>query len=281
MKSFLILRQGEAAGRRYDLDTTYLTIGSAADNEVVLDDALVSRYHAAVMRLGSALLIVDLGSANPVKINDQPLHAHAAQQLRDADVISIGATEFSFQSGRDESSGLVQQLPPLPETQQPVEALEELPEMQLPVEALEAPPETRQPAEAPEAPAQTIRNRIASWIKAQQPVEAVPETPEAAPAPPAQDPDHQQQGWEVMAVASQEVGNGDRPPTLHLCPYLGAHFDRETRATFPSLMHRCWRTGKAAPVAEAYQQEVCLTGNCVHCPRYIDAAAAIPRPQHR
>ena len=238
MKSFLIVQQGKAAGQRYDLDTTYLTIGSAADNDLVLDDALVSHYHAAVMGLGSAFLIVDLGSANPVKVNDRILHAHAAQQLRDADVIRIGATEITFQSGRDESSDQVQHLPP--ETQQPVAA-----------------PET-----APAPPAQDQDH-------------------EQARREPVQDQDQQQAGQELVAAASREVDDGNRPPILHLCPYLGAHFDRETRATFPSLMHRCWRTGKAVPVADAYQDEVCLTDSCVHCPRFIDAAAAIPRPQRR
>lgn len=103
METFLIVQRGEDIGRRYDLDTVQLTIGRGSDNDMVLNDPMVSRYHAVVKRQGSRFTIIDLGSSNPVVVNDQVLEPGAAQQLQHRDVVFIGKTVFSFQS-RDAQS---------------------------------------------------------------------------------------------------------------------------------------------------------------------------------
>lgn len=98
METFLIVQRGEDIGRRYDLDTVQLTIGRGSDNDMVLNDPMVSRYHAVVKRQGSRFTIIDLGSSNPVVVNDQVLEPGTAQQLQHRDVVFIGKTVFSFQS---------------------------------------------------------------------------------------------------------------------------------------------------------------------------------------
>ncbi|HEX5501295.1 MAG TPA: FHA domain-containing protein [Thermomicrobiales bacterium] len=97
MDAFLIVQRGEDIGRRYDLDTVQLTVGRGSDNDMVLNDPMVSRYHAVVKRQGGHFTIIDLGSANPVVVNDQVLEAGIAQQLGHRDVIFIGKTVFAFQ----------------------------------------------------------------------------------------------------------------------------------------------------------------------------------------
>ena len=109
METFLIVQRGEDIGRRYDLDTVQLTIGRGSDNDMVLNDPMVSRYHAVVKRQGSRFTIIDLGSSNPVVVNDQVLEPGSAQQLQHRDVVFIGKTVFSFQSRDTQGQGRADQ----------------------------------------------------------------------------------------------------------------------------------------------------------------------------
>ncbi len=98
MDAFMIVQRGEDIGRRFDIDTTQLTIGRGSDNDLVLNDPMVSRYHAVVKRQGNRFSLIDLGSSNPVVVNDQVLEPGMAQQLNHRDVIFVGKTVFSFQN---------------------------------------------------------------------------------------------------------------------------------------------------------------------------------------
>ena len=98
MAAFLIVQRGEDIGRRFDLDTTQLTVGRGSDNDMVLNDPMVSRYHAVVKRQGSGYLVIDLGSSNPVVINDQVCDPGEPRVLQHRDVVFIGKTVFSFQN---------------------------------------------------------------------------------------------------------------------------------------------------------------------------------------
>ena len=116
MDGFLIVQRGEDIGRRFDLDTTQLTIGRGADNDLVLNDPMVSRYHAVLKRQGSRYSLTDLGSSNPVVVNDQALEPGTPQQLTHRDVVFIGKTVFSFQH---RAAGMGAAPAAQPATQQP------------------------------------------------------------------------------------------------------------------------------------------------------------------
>lgn len=98
MDSFLIVQRGDEIGRRMDLDGDQLTIGRGTDNDVVLSDPMVSRYHAVLKRQDEQVILIDLGSSNPVVINDQVLEPGVPRQLSHRDVLFIGRAVFSFQS---------------------------------------------------------------------------------------------------------------------------------------------------------------------------------------
>ena len=87
----------DSAGQLHRLRATATRIGRDADNEIVLDDAFVSRHHAAVVDTGSSFVIIDLRSANGVEVQGQRIHTSA--NLTDGDVIGIGDHEFTFQIG--------------------------------------------------------------------------------------------------------------------------------------------------------------------------------------
>ncbi len=114
METFLIAQRGEEIGRRYDLDAAQLTVGRGADNDMVLNDPMVSRYHAVVKRQGDGFTITDLGSANPVAVNDEALEPGIPRQLRHRDVLFIGRTVFSFQSRERPQPARRDQEPPRP-----------------------------------------------------------------------------------------------------------------------------------------------------------------------
>src|SRR5262249_47392620 len=77
----------DPAGRRYPLRGTATRIGRLSDNDIVLDDATVSRYHAVIVDTGASFVITDLGSANGVDVADQRIRTSAT--LADGDHIRI------------------------------------------------------------------------------------------------------------------------------------------------------------------------------------------------
>ncbi|HET8630765.1 MAG TPA: FHA domain-containing protein [Thermomicrobiales bacterium] len=195
MDAFLIVQRGEDIGRRYDLDTVQLTVGRGSDNDMVLNDPMVSRYHAVVKRQGGHFTIIDLGSANPVVVNDQVLEAGIAQQLSHRDVIFIGKTVFAFQQrGADSRAAQPAQpgatarpaSPPPPERPAPLTPTMETP---LPRSGLGGPQNTGEtmvrtpaPPPAPTGPGENDRTMIGR-IQLGEPKEEQPPAPPPFPPP--------------------------------------------------------------------------------------------------
>jgi len=95
---FLITQRGPVIGHRHDLDSGQFTIGRGQDNDLVLNDAMVSRYHAVIRQENAGVVLIDLGSTNPVLVNDVPLEPGVPQRLQHRDVVVIGGAVFSFQN---------------------------------------------------------------------------------------------------------------------------------------------------------------------------------------
>src|SRR5437870_2137408 len=69
-------------------------LGRAADlNDILLDDAQVSRHHAVIKRSGDTFRLVDPGSANGTFINGERIAEHL---LKDGDSFAIGKYTFQF-----------------------------------------------------------------------------------------------------------------------------------------------------------------------------------------
>ena len=71
-------------------------IGRNRDNDIVVSNDRVSRYHAEILREGDNLSIVDLGSRNGVRLNGWRISTPA--ELKPGDIIRIGGQEFTFVS---------------------------------------------------------------------------------------------------------------------------------------------------------------------------------------
>jgi SARP family transcriptional regulator, regulator of embCAB operon len=80
-------------GRRHRLEAT-TRIGRRPDNDIVLDDDDVSRYHAVIIDTGGSFVISDLRSTNGVQVEGRRIRASAT--LADGNHVRIGGHEFTF-----------------------------------------------------------------------------------------------------------------------------------------------------------------------------------------
>jgi pSer/pThr/pTyr-binding forkhead associated (FHA) protein len=91
----LRMQLGPAIGQAYTMVGNRLTIGRAQDNDVVLDDPQVSRYHARVIRQGDEIIVEDLGSTNGTLVNGRRIVG--PRVLQPTETIAVGASVFSVE----------------------------------------------------------------------------------------------------------------------------------------------------------------------------------------
>ncbi|HET6380486.1 MAG TPA: DUF3662 and FHA domain-containing protein [candidate division Zixibacteria bacterium] len=93
-RAYLLVRTDGAPPVQFDLGGPLISIGRASDNDVIVDDPLVSRHHCQLKLQHGAYSFADLGSRNGSFVNGQPVNEVA---LGPGDVIHIGQTEIEFQ----------------------------------------------------------------------------------------------------------------------------------------------------------------------------------------
>jgi pSer/pThr/pTyr-binding forkhead associated (FHA) protein len=92
------------SNQQHPLRMRLTRIGRNMDNDIVVTNDRVSRYHAEIVRRGPDLVIVDKGSRNGVWVNGWRITAPA--RLGDGDEIRIGRQEFRFtQKGESGQKG--------------------------------------------------------------------------------------------------------------------------------------------------------------------------------
>jgi hypothetical protein len=71
-----------------------LSVGRVSDNELALNDASVSKIHAALtMNVQGTLLVADTGSTNGTFINGRRISYGEARQIEEGDVVGFGDVE--------------------------------------------------------------------------------------------------------------------------------------------------------------------------------------------
>ena len=83
---------GPLAGKGFPFLSNSLTIGRAPDNDIILDDVQVSRYHAVLQRQGNEVILQDLDSTNGVLVNGEQIHG--PHVLQPTENITIGSSVF-------------------------------------------------------------------------------------------------------------------------------------------------------------------------------------------
>jgi pSer/pThr/pTyr-binding forkhead associated (FHA) protein len=71
-----------------------LNVGRASDNELTLNDASVSKIHAALLMTGEGtLLVADTGSTNGTYLNGRRISYGESRLIEDGDVVGFGDVE--------------------------------------------------------------------------------------------------------------------------------------------------------------------------------------------
>jgi pSer/pThr/pTyr-binding forkhead associated (FHA) protein len=103
--------EGADTGRRVEL-VAPLTVGRAADADLVLADELVSRRHVRVSQRGAGAVVEDLGSRNGTFVNGNQIHGPT--RLVPGDQLQLGVTLVELRSVTQiaERPSAVQPVPP-------------------------------------------------------------------------------------------------------------------------------------------------------------------------
>jgi hypothetical protein len=93
-RAYLLVCTDGAPPVQFDLGGALISVGRASDNDVIVDDPLVSRHHCQLKLQHGAYSFADLGSRNGSFVNGEAVSEIA---LGPGDLIRIGSTEIEFQ----------------------------------------------------------------------------------------------------------------------------------------------------------------------------------------
>ena len=96
---------GAAASRILELRSARVTVGTAAGNDLLLDEPTASRRHAALERRGGRWHVADLGSTNGTYINGR--RVTAPTPLERGDELRFANARFAFVAPGDDLSKVV------------------------------------------------------------------------------------------------------------------------------------------------------------------------------
>ncbi|HVY37150.1 MAG TPA: FHA domain-containing protein [Polyangia bacterium] len=89
----LVVMTTDLAGREVALDKASVVIGRTDENDVVLNHRSISRHHAKLVRDGDRYTIVDLQSANGVRVNGED---YERIELNPGDLLELGHVKLRF-----------------------------------------------------------------------------------------------------------------------------------------------------------------------------------------
>lgn len=122
----LLIEKGPGQGRIIEVPSGGGRIGRSSENDIVLSDDSLSRFHCRVFFKEGTLAIADLGSTNETLVNGASIQE---QILTSGDRIEIGETVLQVLSDRQDGSGPVDLgfNPPVSEKRSPSSVLKPLP----------------------------------------------------------------------------------------------------------------------------------------------------------
>ena len=91
--AFLQITSADGNPQRFSIEKDSLTIGRSSDNDLVIEDDLMSSHHCHLTRDGEGYTLTDLDSTNGTLVNDQPVKE---ARLDPGDVIVAGKTTMEF-----------------------------------------------------------------------------------------------------------------------------------------------------------------------------------------
>ncbi len=89
----LVILSTGMAGQEYELDKPAMVIGRTDENDICVNHRSISRHHAKVIRENSTYSVVDLHSANGVRVNGEE---YGKVELRRGDLVDLGHVRFRY-----------------------------------------------------------------------------------------------------------------------------------------------------------------------------------------
>jgi pSer/pThr/pTyr-binding forkhead associated (FHA) protein len=89
----IVIVTSELAGQEFSLARASVVIGRTEENDVVVNHRSISRHHAKIVREGDRYTIVDLQSANGVRVNGED---YERIDLHPGDVVELGHVKLRF-----------------------------------------------------------------------------------------------------------------------------------------------------------------------------------------
>ncbi len=89
----LVAVSANFARQEFPLDKSTMVIGRTHENDIVINHRSISRHHAKIAREGNAFHIIDLQSANGVRVNGEE---YGKVELRRGDLIDLGHVKVRF-----------------------------------------------------------------------------------------------------------------------------------------------------------------------------------------
>jgi predicted component of type VI protein secretion system len=91
--TYLLIKGAGPAERIIVWDTQDVSLGRASENDIAIDDAVLSRRHAEFYRSDGGWAVKDLGTSNGTSVNGETIRTRT---LANKDVVRIGEIEISF-----------------------------------------------------------------------------------------------------------------------------------------------------------------------------------------
>jgi pSer/pThr/pTyr-binding forkhead associated (FHA) protein len=96
----LIMRSGPTPGKEFPLENVETHIGRDLDNDIVINDAEVSRHHATISLQMENFVLEDKGSTNGTSINGRRITA--PYTLKSGDIVTFGEhVDLLYEGGVD------------------------------------------------------------------------------------------------------------------------------------------------------------------------------------
>ncbi|MCP4446952.1 MAG: FHA domain-containing protein [Myxococcales bacterium] len=89
----LVILSTGLAGRDFELDSLAMVIGRTDENDICVNHRSISRHHAKVVRENGTYSVVDLHSANGVRVNGEE---YGKVELRSGDLVDLGHVRFRY-----------------------------------------------------------------------------------------------------------------------------------------------------------------------------------------
>ena len=90
-----------AIRKRQDVFPEMITLGRTANNDMVLNDATISKFHAFFRQIEDRWEVVDVGSRNGTKVMGRPLVARQPAVVVPGTRIRFGTVDLTFHNARE------------------------------------------------------------------------------------------------------------------------------------------------------------------------------------